>query len=281
VLAGIFLGTFLFYTAFVIKGQFDLLTLQQEQWLLQRPLTRFDCVAEQWKNLGEIPASLVLMLGLCAVVWLLGYRRRVALALLLLLGIGIGCEYLGKQVVQQPVTVSISAGMNTLACPQLAHQSRLSQFAVSIGMWWVAPAPHNAAIRREQRAANSPILGEEGTYAYGYPSGHALRCMLLGLLACWLAWRHLKRPWLRWGVTILAFVLAFSGGLAIFYIGGHLLTDVIGGYLLGACLACCAIALLRLNETGRRRARQSPTTLRKTDPTGHAYPAEKAIDIPT
>lgn len=251
VLAGLFLGLFLLYSYFVIKGHFAVLTLQQEQWLLQRPLTRFDCVVEEWKNLGEIPASLILMLGLCMICILLGYRWCVALALLLLLGFGIGCEYVGKQVVQQPVTASIGRGMSALTCPQIARQSHVTQLEVFLGMWWVAPAPHNAVIKREYIGATSSIYGEKGFYNYGYPSGHSLRWMLLGLVACWLAWRHIKRPWLHWLCMVLAFTLSFCGGLGIFYVGGHLFTDILGGYLLGACLACCAISILQAKASRR------------------------------
>jgi membrane-associated phospholipid phosphatase len=248
-LAGILLGLFLLYSYLVVRGEFTVLTLQQEQWLLQRPLTRFDCVVEEWKNLGEAPASLVLMLGLCVVCWLLGYRRRVALALLLLLGIGVGCEYLGKQVVQQPVTVSIGQGMPALSCPQISRQPRVTQLEVFFGMWWVAPAARSGAIRREHLGATTPIFGDDGIYNFGYPSGHALRWMLLGLVACWLAWRHARHRWLRWLLMLLTTLLAFGGGLGIYFVGGHLFTDIIGGYLLGACLACCAIACLQAHET--------------------------------
>src|SRR5436190_23907296 len=89
-LALIFLGVFSFYTYLVSTGSLTALTLGQEQWVLQRPLTRFDCVVRVWKYLGEAQIRGVIVLVLCIVFWLLGFRRRVTLLLILMLGIAIG-----------------------------------------------------------------------------------------------------------------------------------------------------------------------------------------------
>src|SRR5579872_3084969 len=79
------LVTLLCYTVLVINGNLDMPTVHLEQWLLQRPVTRFDCVVYQWRYLGEAPVSLLLMLGVCIVCWRLKYRLRVAFVLLVLL----------------------------------------------------------------------------------------------------------------------------------------------------------------------------------------------------
>lgn len=248
----IFLVAFLFYTYLVSAGSLTPLTLGQEQWLLQRPLTRFDCVVRQWKYLGEAQASFIIILVLCIVCWLLGYRRRVALVLVLLLGIGIGCEYLGKQYIEQPVPVSVQEGMGALGCPQL-HASVLRRIPILLGIWWTAPAPLHRQTIIEQNAASAPLYEEDAFANYGYPSGHAFRWMLIGFVACWLAWRQVRRRVLRWLLMALAIAGALGGGVGQFYTGGHLFTDTIGGYLLGMCFACCAIAFLHSNETRSRR----------------------------
>lgn len=57
-----------------------------------------------------------------------------------------------------------------------------------------------------------------------------------------------SRRWLRARLMTLALAIGFGGGFSIFYIGQHLFSDLIGGYLLGAALPCCAIGLLLVNE---------------------------------
>jgi hypothetical protein len=135
----ILLAMFLCYTVPVINNNLDALTVHQEQWLLQRPLTRFDCVVYQWKYAGEAPVSLALLLVVCIVCWLLKYPLRVAFVLLLLLGAGLSVEYLGKQYIYQPAPSAFEAGMSSLGCPQIWRVSHLKPIPLSLGAWWVAP----------------------------------------------------------------------------------------------------------------------------------------------
>ena len=124
-------------------------------------------------------------------------------------------------------------------------------------MWWVAPDAPSFRIAEARAAAvavyPTNVNSEEGYYAYfGYPSGHSYRWMLIGLVAFWLAWRQVRQRFWRWVLMLVFLALAFGGGLGQFYIGAHLLTDMLGGYLLGAFLACCAIAVLCVTETRNR-----------------------------
>jgi len=251
------LAMLLCYTALVTNGSLDMLTVHQEQWLLQRPLTRFDCVVYQWRYLGEAPASLALLLVVCVVCRLLKYPLRVAFILLLLLGAGLGVEYLGKQYIYQPVPSAFGAGMSALGCPQIWRVSHLKLIPLSLGAWWVAPGAPQFRVEDEQAAATAAFSldanNNEVYYAYpGYPSGHSTRWMLIGLVALWLTWRHVRKRFSRRLLMLVFLALAFAGGFGQFFIGAHLLTDMLGGYLLGAFLACCAIAALRAGETRNR-----------------------------
>jgi membrane-associated phospholipid phosphatase len=241
----------------VTNGSLDMLTVHQEQWLLQRPITRFDCVVHQWKYLGEAPVSLALLLVICIVCWLLKYPLRVAFVLLLLLGAGLGVEYLGKQYIYQPVPPAIETGISSLNCPQIWRVSHLKLIPLSLGAWWVAPDAPQFRVAEARAAASASFSvdanSNEDYYASsGYPSGHAFRWMLIGLVALWLTWRHVRKRFVRRLLMVVFLALAFAGGCGQFYIGAHLLTDMLGGYLLGAFLTCCAIAVLRASETRNR-----------------------------
>ncbi len=66
--AFVLLALFLIYTVIFSTGVLTDMTLQQEQWLLHRPLTQFDCVTRQWRDLGEVQVSVpltLLLLGAC------------------------------------------------------------------------------------------------------------------------------------------------------------------------------------------------------------------------
>ena len=250
--AGIFLILFLVFTAIFSTNMLLIPTLKIEQLLLHRPLTRFDCVLNEWKVFGEVPASalLTLLLGL-GCLWL-GYRRSVLPYLFLLLFVGIGVEYVGKNYLAQPVPKFLQRGIDSLSCPQIDNQPHSVKFMVILGMWWQAPAAPPKRLQRAQQAASAPLNSSSTYDDYGYPSGHAIRWFFIGLVICWLSWRQVRNRILRWLLMALALALALGGGLAQVYIGFHLTTDLIAGYLFGTSIACCAIGLLLLNETRNR-----------------------------
>ncbi len=257
-LAAVLLILFTVYTVILSSGVFTYFTLYQEQWLLHRPLNGFNCVFREWKQLGEIGYSLFFTFLLCLACLFLKYRYRVLLYLFLLLLMGIGIEYIGKQQLAQPVPEGLRVGLDTLYCPQISNEPRSTRILISLGMWWQAPPVRPGRIRREEYGATTPIvIDEETPYTYSYPSGHAIRWCFLGLIACWLIWRHVRYRILRALLMVVALVIAFGGGFTLFYIGLHLFTDLIGGYLMGTALACCAIGLLTRNEDRGKSEKQS------------------------
>jgi len=250
----VLLVLFIIYTAIFSTGVLLYPNLQLEQLLLHRPLTGIDCVFFEWKLFGEVWFSLLLTLALGIVCLFLGYRRRVLPYLLLLLLLGVGAEYVGKQYFPQVVPVNMQVGINSLACPQMWREPRSVKIMVTLGMWWEAPAVHPRRVAYERYSASAPLIFDENANVeYGYPSGHAIRWCFIGLVVCWLAWRHIKSRLLRAFLMALALVVVPGGGFAQFYIGMHLATDVVAGYLLGASSACCAIGLLLLNKTSNKK----------------------------
>ncbi len=242
---------FLLYTAIFSSGILINLTLYADQWLLHRPLTSADCVFRQWKLLGDPPFSSFLTVVLGIVCLWLRYRKRMLPYIVLLLVVGLGVEFVGKQVFAQPVPNSLGYGMNVLACPQSLRQPRSVRLMIMMGMWWEARPISARAVRKEQYSATAPISFDDANPDNGYPSGHAIRWSFLGIVAGWLCWRHIRHRFLRRLLMTIAFAIALAGGLIMFYIGLHLLTDITAGYLFGASLACCAIALLQRNEKSR------------------------------
>jgi membrane-associated phospholipid phosphatase len=253
VAACVLLVLFGIYTAIFSTGVLLYPTLHIEQWLLHRPLTSLDCVLFEWKSLGEVGASALFTLLLASACLLLGYRRRMLPYLFLLLLLGVAAEYVGKQAFPQVIPINTQFGINSLACPQMWNKPSSVKIMVALGMWWKAPPVHAGRIRNEQFSATAPLIFDEhASIVNGYPSGHAIRWCFIGLVACWLIWRHMKYRLLRILLMAIALAIAFGGGFAQFYIGLHLSTDLIAGYLLGASSACCAIGLLLLNETKRK-----------------------------
>ncbi len=248
--AAVLLVLFIVYTVVVSTGVLLYSTLYQEQWLLHRPLNRFDCVLLEWKQFGEIGYSLFFTLLLGIACLCLKYRYRMLPYLFLLLLLGIGLEYVGKHQFPQPVPDKLRSGLNSLSCPQLSDAHRSTKILVALGAWWQAPPVRSGRVKKEQSSTLIPIvIDEDASNIYGYPSGHAMRWCFIGLVTCWLAWRHVKYRIPRALLMVIALVIAFGGGFAQFYIGLHLPTDLVAGYLMGAGSACCAIGLLVGNGT--------------------------------
>jgi membrane-associated phospholipid phosphatase len=259
-LAIVLLALFLLYTALFLTGAMLLPTLHLEQLILHRPLTGIDCVFHQWKRFGEVPWSLFFTFILGLVCLLLGYRRRVLPYLLLLMLLCVGSEVLGKHIFAQPVPISLERGMLNLGCQQMSDNSPLAlKSKLILGMWWEAPPSPAWRIHQTRIGANTPFTLDEVATVYGYPGGHAIRWMFLGLILGWLVSKHVKKRLLRRLLLVITLAIAFGGGLLLVYTGSHLVTDLLAGYLIGASAACCAIGLLVLNEVRREKARPKVT----------------------
>ncbi|WP_338877446.1 phosphatase PAP2 family protein (plasmid) [Spirosoma sp. SC4-14] len=87
---------------------------------------------------------------------------------------------------------------------------------------------------------------------YSFPSGHSATAMTLyGLLGYWLV-RGRRRLRSRWLVGSCAVGLVLVVGFSRIYLGVHFLSDVVGGYLLGACWLIVGIVLSEWQHTPKR-----------------------------
>ena len=262
--AGGLLTTFLIFTAVLATGVLTTATLHVEQWLMQRPLTGADCVLHVWAKVGEGPFSLLLTVSLGLLCLRLGYRPRVLFYLLLLLALSVGIELAGKQLIPQPIPQGLDGGMSAMQCPQIDNQPTSAKVLMLAGAWWTAPAPAQQDILDERQGATTHFnlaTQPPDYYDYSYPSGHAIRWSFLGAILCWLLWRHRKPrslTALRILLMTVALAFAFGGGLAQFYIGAHLATDTVAGYLIGFSFAAWIIGLLTRNRKSKEDGQTHP-----------------------
>lgn len=240
---------FILYTIVFMTGALDTSTLQVEHWLLERPVSGLDCTFYEWRHVGEVQTCVVLMLILSGIYLLAGFRRRVVLYLFILLGLSVIIEVVGKTLLHAPLPDTLRSGMTVLSCPQLQNAPSSQRAAAFVGLLGRVPAAPANQVSWLRTVAQMPLstmtLSE---YSRSYPAGHAARWCLLCLPVAWLCWQRVRPLVLRTLLMLFFGVLAFMGGFMQFYIAAHLLTDTIAGYLLGICLACCAIAVLSFND---------------------------------
>ncbi|HLW00735.1 MAG TPA: phosphatase PAP2 family protein [Ktedonobacterales bacterium] len=251
-LAAALLLLFLAYTAILTTGALAASTTSIEATLLGRPITRVDCLFYEWRNLGNPSIILLLTILLVAACLLLGYRWPVLLYLLLLLIACLVCEVVGKSIFTQPIPRAVSYGMAALSCPQLQGQPHSVHLEAAAGLWWKLPPISSQVVQQVHVFARQPDLFGGNDNFSSYPGGHAMRCSFLGVVIAWLCWRHIKPLALRVPVTSAALLIFFSIGLMQLYLGAHLLTDTIAGYLFGLAAGCCAVGLLLRHAPKRR-----------------------------
>lgn len=85
-----------------------------------------------------------------------------------------------------------------------------------------------------------------------FPSGHAIRGMVFGLLLAWLLVRWRRSVW-RYAAATGLMVLAIGIGLSRVILGVHWPADVVGGWLLGAAWFAGIMLILRPRCVRSRR----------------------------
>src|SRR5690348_17328130 len=106
-LALVFAGVFLVFTAIYATGALDMATLVVELRMIGRPLTQFDCVLVEWSNFGAAPVNLAFITLLGAACGLTRYRWRVVPSLAILVLIGITAEAIGKALISLPLPATM------------------------------------------------------------------------------------------------------------------------------------------------------------------------------
>jgi undecaprenyl-diphosphatase len=107
-----------------------------------------------------------------------------------------------------------------------------------------------AAVGRERPRWSDPV--DTAHYA-AFPSGHAMTAMVSCGLLLWLLRRYGVRGPL-WKVSVVAAAVSVAGvGFTRLYLGVHWPSDVLGGWLLGACWVALAIAAYERVVLSRER----------------------------
>ncbi|GLF95347.1 phosphatase PAP2 family protein [Streptomyces yaizuensis] len=108
-----------------------------------------------------------------------------------------------------------------------------------------------AAVGRERPSWPDPV---DSANLAAFPSGHAMTATVVCGLLLWVAVElGASRRWLRPAVAV-AVVSVVGVGLTRLYLGVHWPSDVLGGWLMGACWVLCAITLYERYGAGRERS---------------------------
>ncbi|MEW2489838.1 phosphatase PAP2 family protein [Streptomyces sp. NPDC048411] len=107
-----------------------------------------------------------------------------------------------------------------------------------------------SAVGRERPQWPNPV--DSAHYA-AFPSGHAMTAVVSCGLLLWLLHRHGVRRQVWHAALAVAWVSVIGVGVTRLYLGVHWMTDVLGGWLLGAAVVAFSIAVFARYE-GRERA---------------------------
>lgn len=246
-------GLFIAFTAIYATHMLDIPILSVESWLLNRPIGGVDCVFFEWRHVGEVPASLLLVLVVGMSCWRVGYSWKIIPVLFILLLFCLIIEYIGKKILVLYLPSDLLSVMTDLSCPQIRNEPTAVRLETAFGLWWKIPVPVAGQVSWVRTIAQVPIVSMPASSfterLRSYPGGHAGRWCFLGLTACWLCWKHIRHRVGRILLTILFLVVSLFGGFMQFYIGVHTLADTIAGYLLGAAAASCGIGFLIIFDT--------------------------------
>ncbi|HEX7482661.1 MAG TPA: phosphatase PAP2 family protein, partial [Candidatus Bathyarchaeia archaeon] len=97
-----------------------------------------------------------------------------------------------------------------------------------------------------------PTNGISFDSGFSYPSGHSGGCIVFGGLLAYFAWRHWQSKSSRVAIGIGLGLIVGVVGFDRIYLNVHWLSDVFGGWLLGAFWLLFAILIFRqLNVAGK------------------------------
>jgi undecaprenyl-diphosphatase len=92
---------------------------------------------------------------------------------------------------------------------------------------------------------------------FSFPSGHSAACIVFGGLLAYFAWRHWQSLSYRVPIALGFSTVAGIVGFDRLYLGVHWVSDVIGGWLLGAFWLLFTVLLFRiLQGTGKVESRR-------------------------
>ncbi|MCP9946714.1 phosphatase PAP2 family protein [Streptomyces somaliensis] len=152
-----------------------------------------------------------------------------------------------------PLTLRVLLGVVALA---LWRAGEPGPAALLVGTCAVAAAVQQGAktlVGRERPRWPDPVDSAEFA---AFPSGHAMTAAVVCGLLWWAAARAARRALVR-PVAVAGAVSTAGVGLTRVYLGVHWPSDVLGGWLLGACLVAAAVAAYERWAAGRGpRARQ-------------------------
>ncbi|WP_284453860.1 phosphatase PAP2 family protein [Streptomyces sp. MRC013] len=209
-------------------------------------------------------AAAVLLLLLVAVAWapLLAFDRVVVEGLhpvavrrpALTEGVRVLSDW-----VWDPLTLRVLLGVVVLA---LWRAGEPGPAALLAGVCAVAAAVQQGMktlVGRERPRLPDPVDSAEFA---AFPSGHAMTAAVVCGLLWWAAARAARWTLVR-PVAVAGAVSTAGVGLTRVYLGVHWPSDVLGGWLLGACLVAAAVAAYERwaagrGPRGRRRAGPGP-----------------------
>ncbi|MBC6612239.1 phosphatase PAP2 family protein [Hymenobacter sp. BT507] len=109
-----------------------------------------------------------------------------------------------------------------------------------------------------------PLLPLVSASGLSFPSGHAMISASFYGLLIYLAYTHVARPALRWGLMTGLALLILLIGLTRVYLRVHYATDVLAGYAAGIVWLLVAIPLLkRLEKIVKKRFKHDPQLVEK------------------